>query len=89
LVGLGSTHTGNVKYPAFDCLGVTFVGNLAVKHGDLILHRHMHSWDVEPLLERSQTRSDSVGKYIVSNVGIRCSPGQPVAGSIEAPTGIA
>jgi len=44
---------------------------------------------VELLLERSETRTDSVGEYIVSNVGIRRSASEPVAGSIEPSTGIA
>jgi len=88
-VGVGSTHAGNVAYRTFDRLRVTFVGYLAVKHGDVILDRDVHSWDIELLLERSQTRTDSIGEYIVSHVGIRRSAGQPVAGSIEASTGVA
>jgi hypothetical protein len=88
-VGFGSTHAGNVKYGTLDRLGVTFVRNFAVKHFDVILDYDVHSWDIEPLLERSQMRTDSVGKYVVSNVGIRRTAGQPVADSIEPPAGIA
>jgi hypothetical protein len=87
-VGLGSTHAGNVAYRTFDRLRVTFVGYVAVKHGDVILDCDVHSWDIELLLERSQTRTDSIGEYIVSNVGIRRSAGQPVTGSIEPSTGV-
>jgi hypothetical protein len=88
-VGLGSTYAGHVAYRTFDCLRVTFVGNLAVKDGDVILNRDVHSWDIEALLERSQTRTDSIGEYIVRHVGIRGSAGQPVADSIEPSTGVA
>jgi hypothetical protein len=52
-VGLRSTHAGNVAYRTFDRFRVTFVGNVAVKHGDVILDCDVHSWDIEPLLERS------------------------------------
>jgi hypothetical protein len=88
-VGLGSTYAGHVAYRTFDCLRVTFVGNLAVKDSDVILNRDVHSWDIEALLERSQTRTDSIGEYIVRHVGIRGSAGEPVADSIEPSTGVA
>jgi hypothetical protein len=88
-VGLGATHAGNVAYRTFDRRRVTFVGYLAVQHGDVILDRDVHSWDIELLLERSQTRTDSIGEYIISNIGIRRSAGQPVAGSVESSTGVA
>ena len=80
-VRLDTVDTADTHDRVCDRGCVPLVRNLAVDDRDVVLDHDVHPRNIEPLLERSETRTNAVGEHIVTHIRV----GPPGCEPVEDP----